>query len=356
LDIKDAYYWNSSTTLSTMGANFTGFDGGVFDGRYVYLCPRTSNVCVQYDTLEPSLNSVNGMKTFPIKEVLPSSQTYPEYASSVYDGRYIYYIPYAGPTGTSTNSKIVRYDTTYDFQQIYAYSNIDTQTINVPYASACKGFKGGIFDGKYIYYLPSKPNGNVLLQYNVSESFFNTKANVAYQTLSLTKYSSNLYGFDGGIWNLRSIWLPPSANANMVIVPTMAGSLTDAYRPSYDIYQASTIANISYNEILRMTDPTLGSAPTSNVCFEILLTSVSTDMTANYISQKVGYIVSPGNLVGNEVLQPITTIGTYRTNSAFTPRLDVYRKGASYQIGIDGTGYSQLIQSTYQVSIQPLNM
>ena len=358
ISIKDAYYWDSSTTLQTMNGNFSGFESGTFDGRYLYFAPRTSNVFLRYDTIEPLKNGTNGFETYPLKEIL--NTTYGEYGSCVFDGRYVYYIPYGNLTGVNNNTKIVRYDTTLEFSQTFAYSNIDTQSLSLANKTGLKGFRGGVFDGKYIYFLPSKnPTSNVyanvMLQYNVGESFFDMRPNVAYQSISLTQMDGNLYGFDGGVWNLKSIYLPPSSSANLVVIPTMAGALTDAYRPEFDFYQTSTVSSYSNIEILRMSNSSAYSAPTSNTCFEIEITSLVTDATANYVSQKVGYVVAPGNLSGIETIQPLTTIGTYTTNLNFAPITQFIRNGTSFFLQSNGSAYGQTIGYNYKVKIEPMN-
>ena len=71
--------------------------------------------------------------------------SYKGYSGAVFDGRYIYYVPCIGNIGY--HGFIVRYDTTTAFSG-GTYNVYDVASNVNP---NCKGFKGAVFDGRYIY-------------------------------------------------------------------------------------------------------------------------------------------------------------------------------------------------------------
>jgi uncharacterized protein YjbI with pentapeptide repeats len=360
LNMYDSLYWNSASNLNVSGAFNNGyFTGGAYDGRYIYFPPKTANVLMRYDT--SATTSVDGFQTIPVRSMIPNPTADPQYESVSYDGRYVYYIPRRNSTNQTTSSILLRYDTTQDFKQTYAYSNIDMSTIQLAGNTSFVGFKGGIFDGKYLNLLPSSNStlattASWILQYDTTKSFFDIRANVSYRSLNLRASDNELYGFDGGVWDMKYIYLPAHQGSNLVVLPTYAGSATDCNRPLADTYVAQTTASSSNIEILRYTNSALTGAPTSNACYEISLISSATDATANYLGYRTNYFVCPGNLAdGTEIIPPISEVGVYVTNVAFKPNVYLQRTNRSYQIISDGTSYSQSVAYTHKVSKALLN-
>lgn len=157
-DTTQAY----DATASWSVTNLTGFDGKwkgfynlVFDSQYVYMIPflyddyvNSANVTfVRYDTSKPFSDSAS-YESFDVSTV---NAGYGGYFAAVYDGRYLYGIPYFNsPVAYSGN--VVRYDTTKPFTKSTSWGGFDlaASTSNATY----KGFRSGCFDGKYIYLVP----------------------------------------------------------------------------------------------------------------------------------------------------------------------------------------------------------
>ncbi|MHC4600650.1 MAG: Kelch repeat-containing protein, partial [Planctomycetota bacterium] len=96
--------------------NPTGFQGGIFDGRYVYFVPSATSAgphgeVLQYDTAS-SFHTVSSWKSYdPGWDGVGND---PEgYAGGVFDGRYVYFVP--NFNGTSNHGEVLRYDTTGTF-------------------------------------------------------------------------------------------------------------------------------------------------------------------------------------------------------------------------------------------------
>ena len=82
------------------------------------------------------------------------------YRGGVFDGKYIYFIP--SNYGSSYHGKVLRYDTTLSFTSGSSWNSFDAGSVG----ANTKGYIGGVFDGKYIYFVPfidgSSQHGKVL--------------------------------------------------------------------------------------------------------------------------------------------------------------------------------------------------
>lgn len=114
------------------------FDGGAFDGRYIYFVPIETTVVARYDT-QMDLNDRAAWREFDAGTVGLGVSV-----GMVFDGHYLYCCAYAHGT-------IVRFDTRREFTdskswQSYRANETDgLQTV---------GFDGGFFDGRYVYFVP----------------------------------------------------------------------------------------------------------------------------------------------------------------------------------------------------------
>jgi hypothetical protein len=134
------------TSLAANGAG--NYQGGAFDGRYVYLAPAGGGPVLRYDT----------KVGFSIRASWTPFDTTPlggqSFSGAVYDGRYVYFVPYQVRSGSS--GLVVRYDTAASFTAIASWSVFDTATLPVPAgATPAAAFHGGVFDGRYVYFVPS---------------------------------------------------------------------------------------------------------------------------------------------------------------------------------------------------------
>ncbi len=136
----------TSFDITTAYPKANAFAGGVFDGRYVYFAPYyasgvPSGEVARYDT-QASFNSAGAWMAF---DTTPVTTTAMACWGAVFDGRYVYMVPWLG-------SQIQRYDTTLPFGQQTSWSAFDSTTLD-PNAQR---FHGGVFDGRYVYFVPSE--------------------------------------------------------------------------------------------------------------------------------------------------------------------------------------------------------
>jgi hypothetical protein len=140
-----------------------GFQGGGYDGRFVYLAPLVnvdgiSGVVTRFDTKQPAFTDAGSWSAFDLQTLdgglVPSqSGRTPErrgYVGTGFDGRFMYFVgDQAVPVGY--HGWIARFDSTKpDLHDPSAWSFYDTTAIN-PFA---KGFCGAVFDGMYVYFVP----------------------------------------------------------------------------------------------------------------------------------------------------------------------------------------------------------
>lgn len=196
--------WSTFDT-ATVDANAVGFLGAVYDGRYVYLVPYANNnvgvdgIVARYDTTSTFTSSAS-WSTFDMTTVDPDAKAF---FGGAFDGRYVYFVP--RPSGTSTRSLVARYDTNATFGNVGAWTIFDTTAVNAD----SLGFIGAAFDGRYVYFVPFSAgiNPSVLTRFDTLASFTDTSAWTTFDTTLLSSSARNYIGaaFDG-----RYLYLVPN--------------------------------------------------------------------------------------------------------------------------------------------------
>jgi hypothetical protein len=143
-----------------------------------------------------SLSDESKWAAFDISTVSPSARGY---LGGVYDGRYLYFVPYynGGPHGD-----VARYDTTLAFGSRDAWSIFDVSTINVD----AKQFEGAAFDGRFVYFVPV--HGTVA-RYDAQAPF---EAAGSWSTFDVTIATGGTGGFATGVFDGRRIYFAPWSN------------------------------------------------------------------------------------------------------------------------------------------------
>ena len=141
--------------LAWLDPGAVGFLGGAFDGRYLYVVPNHAgapSLLGRYDTQGSFTASWSTFETTTLAAGVSG------FAGAAFDGRYIYLVPH---DNGSPDGIVARLDTTVsDFEGRGAWSTFDTSSVN----SAAKGFTGAVFDGRYLYLVPS--SGGVVARFD----------------------------------------------------------------------------------------------------------------------------------------------------------------------------------------------
>jgi hypothetical protein len=189
----------STSSYELVLGGLQDFAGGAFDGRYVYYVPggncqssTTSALITRFDT-QGSFTSPGSWTTFDLTTVASDivGLVGAEFAGAVFDGKYLYLVPYAG--GYQTNSPpgtMLRFDTTGSFTDKAAWTAFDARPLGGYGAFIARG---GTFDGRYIYMLRSF--GERAVRYDTQAPFGDMSSWSSFDLGSLGSTSSYANGF-----------------------------------------------------------------------------------------------------------------------------------------------------------------
>jgi hypothetical protein len=228
--------------IATINATYRGYLGGIFDGRYIYMCPGYNTdyhgLFTRYDTTA-SFTTAGSYATYDLATNVNSKCK--GYVCGCFDGRYIYIIPNYNATD-KYHGVIIRYDTTASFTTAGSYTIYDIAA-NVD--SRCKGFNGVCFDGRYIYIVPYTNDGiaysGVIVKYDTTASFTTPGS---YSFFDLATINASYVGYAGAIFDGTHIYLAPYTTAASTFSGTIIRydtrlSFTSA--ASYSAFDLTTI-------------------------------------------------------------------------------------------------------------------
>jgi hypothetical protein len=197
-DFEEPASW-SSFDLVALDADAAGFSGLVFDGTYLYFVPhKTANPRAVRFDTRASFDMASSWSVFDLSTV-------DEYAGGftggVFDGRYVYFVPASGSDFNHRDSVVTRYDTQGAFTAATAWSSFNTKDIS---GNNAWTFTGGAFDGRYLYLVPS--NGSPFLRYDTEAGF---DAAGSWENLFLNRVSANASRYSGASFDGRYVYLSP---------------------------------------------------------------------------------------------------------------------------------------------------
>ena len=189
---KDAATYRVFDT-TVLGPDAVCFDGGAFDGRYVYFVPLMHGVVVRHDT-QGAFDDPSTWESFDAKPVGLGMNV-----GAVFDGRWLYFCAYGHPS-------MVRYDTRRPFTDPNSWEQYDAANTD---GLDTGGFDGGFFDGRYITFCPwtrtAPPGGSGYhcnyLRFDTTQPFNEPRAWSGYDasaTDGLISLGYNAGAFDGG--------------------------------------------------------------------------------------------------------------------------------------------------------------
>ncbi|MAE68138.1 MAG: hypothetical protein CMJ18_28140 [Phycisphaeraceae bacterium] len=199
-DAPDSYVIHDAGR--TDGVETGCFDGAVFDGRYVYFVPLGAvGGMLRCDTLG-EFTDPTSWDAFDARKI--SGLKMGTCVGATFDGRYVYYVPYA-------NSVAVRFDTQGEFADADAWSAFDAVKTGGLY---CSGYDGAVFDGRFVYYLPfwegedpSRGFHGKVLRYDATRDFTDGES---WQAVDAGRTSGlESIGFNGGAFDGRFIYMAP---------------------------------------------------------------------------------------------------------------------------------------------------
>jgi hypothetical protein len=240
-DTQAPFSMPTSFDLFDMAAVTTkaqGYAGGAFDGKYLYFAPYVgavgdATIAVRFDSTA-SFTTKGSWSSFDMSTLASAAI---DYAGAVFDGRYVYFVP----NGGSQSGFVTRYDTQGTFTDAGAWSVFDMTTVH----SLLRGFIGGVFDGRYVYFVPYNTyiSGNPALsgrvgRYDTTGSF---TAASSWSSFDVATVNASAVGYQGGVFDGRYLYLIPAQYPNTTIArfDTTASFTTG---PSWSVFNMSALS------------------------------------------------------------------------------------------------------------------
>lgn len=202
-------------------ARRAGYTGSTFDGRYVYFASRTTFV-TRFDTAG-AFDATASWSQFDLANLeIPGFVG--GFAGAVFDGRYIYFVPYLATAATHPGI-VARFDTTGTLSAASSWAWFDTATLPVDGGSIPGGFFGATFDGRYVYFVPRNdgvPDGRVVRYDTISQDagglVVADAGNAAFgnlalwETFDLSTTNPAALGYAGAVFDGTSVYFVPAIN------------------------------------------------------------------------------------------------------------------------------------------------
>ena len=204
-DFKAPASWRSFDARETSGLEALGFDGGAFDGRYLYFVPLSKGVVLRCDT-KGDFEDKKSWQAYDAKQVQLEGCI-----GAVFDGRYVYFVPYG-------NSRVVRCDTQGEFTAAGSWASYEAGHTS---GLETGGFAGGFFDGRYVYFEPFKRKSKegkgydfhtCLLRYDIQQGFSDPVSWDACDAGATDGLKT--IGYQGGAFDGRYFYFAPLINLN----------------------------------------------------------------------------------------------------------------------------------------------
>ena len=218
-DTTKAFVSDDAWTGFTPGNEFVSMG---FDGRHIYLLSDSpthmsmsgevpENIPQRFDPQTP-----NSPQEFNLSQALGTATApIPGFKGGAFDGRYMYFVPTLKSV-TEASGLAARYDTQADFTSAAGWAVFDITSV---WANA-KGFRGGIFDGRYVYFVPNSTTpsttstervaGSLLVRFDSTGDFQDPKA---WQSFDVSVLGAAAAGFAGGTFDGRYIYLAPAGTS-----------------------------------------------------------------------------------------------------------------------------------------------
>lgn len=206
-DFNAGTSWQAYDASGTGAGGATGYLGGTFDGRYVYFAPQGGPVhgkVLRYDTLLDDFLSPGSWSMYDAGTT--DGLTTRGFQGALFDGHYVYFVPHNNGIGSGWNGIVLRYDTTMLFDEGSSWEAWDAGSTG---GGSTKGYSSAVFDGHYVYFAPNfdgARHGRVL-RYDTTEEFKTGASWVAYDAGTTDRLETT--GFKGGVFDGRYIYFVP---------------------------------------------------------------------------------------------------------------------------------------------------
>lgn len=238
-DFKSSSSWESYDAGNTDDMNTIGYSGAIFDGRYVYYVPfaekstRHARV-LRYDTLK-EFDDSSAWTAFDGMSVAGKGAM--GYDGAIFDGKYIYFVPFG--YDPYAHALVLRFDTTKDFKDKSSWNVYDASNTD---GLVTKGYYGGGFDDRYVYFVPfndGKDFQGRVLRYNTKENFNSASSWEAIDVGNLE--GKNTVGYKGASYDGRYMYFVPFRDKDKTHGLVLRYDTEKNFKDtsSWDVYDAS---------------------------------------------------------------------------------------------------------------------
>jgi hypothetical protein len=218
---------------TTVNAGASNFGGAVFDGRYLYFAPHQMRVVVRYDT-RANFGAPSAWAALDVAAISPNAGA-GAFQGGVFDGRYVYLIQNQN-TGVGAGGMITRYDTQAAFAATSSWAFFDLKGVN----AAAVEFFGGAFDGRYVYAVPGRVGSpSFLARLDAQGSF-----TASWSIFDVTTIRRDLSGFGGAAFDGRYVYLVPHDNGapSGIVARTDTTAVDFKDKSAWSTYDTSSLS------------------------------------------------------------------------------------------------------------------
>jgi hypothetical protein len=225
-DIGSPGCW-SAFDLASVGVRAGGFNGGTFDGRYVYFAAN-GQFAARYDT-RGSFSDPRAWTTYDLIPMRAAAS-----AGAVFDGRHVYFIPLAG-------GNVVRYDIARPFEQDGSWELFDTYVLAPGYDRTW----GGVFDGRFVYTIGNLhgPGTVAVLRFDTTMPFLVPSS---WSTFEMTGDTGSVEESGGLVFDGRYI-LTPSVDRGVARYDTSGDFTAPSSWTTYDGVPVNNMTTSPYS-------------------------------------------------------------------------------------------------------------
>jgi hypothetical protein len=206
-EFTNAASWDAFDAGNIGGLNTKGYQGCAFDGRHVYYAAHANTnfhgVFLRYATTG-AFASASSWEAYDAGTT--DGLNTRGYSGGIFDGRFVYFVP--SSDGLAAHGRVLRFDTEGTFTNSASWNAYNAAQVN----TNAIGFKGGVFDGRYAYFVQFafSPTGGTMTRYDTQGVFTNAASWLVYNASTTGAY--NAKGYHAGAFDGRYVWFVPDNN------------------------------------------------------------------------------------------------------------------------------------------------
>ncbi len=215
------YNWERMSMSTAQGSNpiNQGYYEAAFDGRYIYYGVLMSVTMLRFDTKGSSFATVADWQRMSLSTALGAAVPAYSFVGTIFDGRYVYHVPFASDTFLRFDTQGTSFTTTADWQRMSMSTAQGAAALDSAYT-------GAAVDSRYVYFCPR--NSYSFIRFDTQGTSFTTAAD--WQRCSETTALGGTVtgGTSGAIFDGRYVYYAPLSAATFVRFDTLGTSFTTA--------------------------------------------------------------------------------------------------------------------------------